>query len=71
MVNMRGAYSPLRCTACNLCGRTVRNCGNTTNLVKHLRLNHNTEYNEVMQQESEEEEEEEEEEKGAARARWT
>ncbi|KAL6472600.1 hypothetical protein MHYP_G00187880 [Metynnis hypsauchen] len=29
---------------CDVCGKAVMSCGNTTNLVKHLRLNHNTEY---------------------------
>lgn len=33
---------------CDVCGKTARICGNTTNLVKHLRINHNTEYDEVM-----------------------
>ncbi len=40
---------------CNICGKTVRYCGNTTNLVKHLRSNHRAEHD-VMQQRSEEEE---------------
>lgn len=43
-----------------------RYCGNTTDLVKHMRFNHNTEYEEVMQQQSEDEEK-----KGAAKKRQT
>lgn len=46
---------------CDVCGRTVRSCGNTTNLVKHLRFNHSTECDAVLQRRSEEDEK-----KGAA-----
>ena len=28
-------------TVCDVCGKTVWSCGKTTNLVEHLRLNHN------------------------------
>lgn len=31
----------------------MRSCGNATNIVKHLRFNHNEEYDEGMQQQSE------------------
>lgn len=44
----------------------MRYCGSITNLVKHLRFNHNTEYDEVIQRRTEEEEK-----KGALRARHT
>ena len=40
---------------CEVCGKTVRSCINRTNLVKHLRLNHNTEYKAVMMRQKEEE----------------
>lgn len=30
-------------------GRTARYCGNTINLVKHLRFHHSTDYEEIMQ----------------------
>ena len=40
---------------CDVCGKTVRSCVNTTNLVKHLRLNHNTEYSAFMMSPTEEE----------------
>lgn len=49
--------------ACDVCVRTVRYCGNITNLVKDLRLNHKREYDEVVQPE--------EGEKGAARVKQT
>lgn len=50
----------------DVCGRADRYSGNTTDLVKHMRFNHNTEYEEVMQQQSEDEEK-----KGAAKKRQT
>ena len=40
---------------CNVCGKMARSYGNTTNLVKHLRLNHNTEYEAFMMRRTEEE----------------
>lgn len=39
---------------CDICGKTVKSSGNTTNLVKHLRLNHNTEYESFMLRRTEE-----------------
>lgn len=41
---------------CDTCNKTVRYCGNTTNLIKHLHINHKTEYDDVMMRRSEEEE---------------
>ncbi|KAK7895421.1 hypothetical protein WMY93_020746 [Mugilogobius chulae] len=38
---------------CDVCLNTVRSCGNTTNLVKHLRLKHRPEYEQFMLQRSE------------------
>ena len=40
-------------TVCDVCGKTVRSYGNTTNFVKHLRLN--TEYEAFMMRRTEEE----------------
>ncbi|XP_051996488.1 E3 SUMO-protein ligase ZBED1-like [Xyrauchen texanus] len=40
---------------CDVCGKTVKYSGNTTNLAKHLRLNHKSEYDDIMKQRSEEE----------------
>lgn len=40
---------------CEVCLKTVRSCGNTTNLVKHLRLKHKVEYEDFRLQKSEEE----------------
>lgn len=34
------------CVCACVCGRSVRYCGNTTNLAKHLTFNHNAEYDE-------------------------
>lgn len=53
---------------CDTCNKTVRYCGNTTNLIKHLHINHKTEYDNVMTRRSEEEERRG---TGAARARQT
>ncbi|CAL1569599.1 unnamed protein product [Knipowitschia caucasica] len=38
---------------CDVCLKTVRSCGNTTNLVKHLRLKHKPEYESYSLQRSE------------------
>ena len=38
----------------DVCGKKVRSCGSTTNLVKHLRLNHNTEYEAILMRQTEE-----------------
>lgn len=51
---------------CEVCVRTVRYCGNTTDLIKGLRFNLNTAKDEVMQWQSKEEEK-----KGAAGVRQT
>ncbi|XP_051982267.1 zinc finger BED domain-containing protein 4-like [Xyrauchen texanus] len=40
---------------CDVCGKTVKYSGNTTNLAKHLRLNHKSEYDDIMKRRSEEE----------------
>ncbi|XP_072310009.1 delta-aminolevulinic acid dehydratase [Eucyclogobius newberryi] len=40
---------------CDVCLNTVRSCGNTTNLVKHLRFKHKIEYERFMLQRSEQE----------------
>ena len=42
-------------TVCDVCGKTVRSFGNTANLMKHLRLNHNIEYEAFMMRRTEEE----------------
>jgi len=39
---------------CDICGKAVKSCGSTTNLVKHLRTNHNTEYETFAQRRTEE-----------------
>ena len=51
---------------CDVCGRTVRYCGNSTDLTKGPRFNSNTAKDEVMQWQSKEEEK-----KGAAGVRGT
>ncbi|CAM4572959.1 unnamed protein product [Leuciscus chuanchicus] len=40
---------------CDVCGKTVKYSGNTTNLAKHLRLSHKSEYDDIMKRRSEEE----------------
>ena len=50
-------HKPVNSAAARLymmCGRTVSNCGNTTNLIKHLRFIHNMDDDEVMMWWSEE-----------------
>ena len=44
-----------RNAVCDVCRKTVKYSGNTTNLIKHLRLNHNSEYDDIMKRRSEEE----------------
>uniref|UniRef100_A0A1A8J107 Family with sequence similarity 60, member A, like n=1 Tax=Nothobranchius kuhntae TaxID=321403 RepID=A0A1A8J107_NOTKU len=40
---------------CDICRKTVRHCGNTTNLVKHLKVNHKKEYDDFMVKRTEDE----------------
>lgn len=53
---------------CDVCGKTVKYSGNTTNLAKHLRLSHKSEYDDIMKRRSEEVQGEK---KQGARARQT
>lgn len=56
---------------CDVCRKTIRSCGNTTNLVKHLRLNHTSEYEAYTTMRQTEEESSVSASGAAARARQT
>lgn len=38
---------------CTLCGETVKTCGNTSNLLKHLKTNHEKEFKLVQEKQQE------------------
>ncbi len=40
--------------SCDICQKTIRHCGNTTNMIKHLKVKHPKEHDEVQLRRAEE-----------------
>lgn len=40
--------------SCDVCQKTIRHCGNTTNMIKHLKVKHAKEHDEVQLRRAEE-----------------